>query len=236
MEHTFVCLDIETTGLSPIKDRIIEIGAVKVVNGEITDEFSEFINPLIRLPERIIELTGIRDEMLEDARTAGPVTADLMDFLGDCPILGHNILFDYSFLKVELGKQGREFQCMGIDTLKMSRILHEELESKALSGMCRYYNIDNKNAHRALDDAKAAYELYKKLKEEFFYARPEVFAAEPLIYHIKKQEPVTKAQKNYLIDLLKYHKIEFAQSWSTLTKSEASRIIDKIILEYGRIR
>lgn len=235
MNDTFVAVDIETTGLSPLKDRIIEIGALKVVEGTVTAEFNQLINPLIPITDRISLLTGITDELVTDAPDITKVLKDFSEFAGDVPILGHNVLFDYSFLKVNFMDLDIPYERKGIDTLKLSRILHSDFNSKSLISMCKYYGIYNEHAHRALDDAKAAYELYCKLKNKFNQQVPEYFTEEPLIYKIKKREPITPRQKNYLNDLIKYHRIELKQPVENMSKSEASRFIDKIILSYGRI-
>ncbi|MFU0828644.1 MAG: Exonuclease domain-containing protein [Lachnoclostridium sp.] len=231
----FVCFDVETTGLSPVKDKIIEIGALKVKNGKIVEKFEEFINPQIELPERIVALTHITDDMLKNAETEEKVVGRFLDFVGDNIIMGHNIGFDYSFVKTAAVKCKRNFDNLGIDTLELSRVLLPDMESKSLESMCRHYNIINQNAHRAYDDAKATALLYVSLSNEFFSLKPEVFKPKPLYYKVRKINPITTKQKNYLLDLIKYHKIENIQSVDTLTQSEASRIIDKIILKKGRI-
>lgn len=233
MELDFIAVDIETTGLSPVKDRIIEIGAVKVKNGKKVDLFSKLIDPQIELTERIVSLTGITDDMLEGKERIETVIRQFYEFAEELPLLGHNVLFDYSFLKTAATKEKLCFERMGIDTLFISRVLHDELESKSLGSMCDYYGIVNENHHRAYDDAVAAMELYFKF-ENHEKATGEVLAAKPLQYRPKKIEPATQKQKNYLLDLLKYHRIEVKQSIDTMTKSEASRLIDGILFQYGR--
>lgn len=232
---TFVCFDIETTGLSPETDKIIEIGALKVKEGKIVEGFNEFINPGLKLPGHIIRLTGITDEMVRYAGTEGMVVKRFLEFTGDNIIMGHNIGFDYSFIKTAAKRQQAGFEKMGIDTLEISRKLLPALESKSLGSMCGYYNIVNHNAHRAYDDARATALLYVSLCNEFFAEKPEAFVPKPLWYKVKKIRAITNKQKNYLIDLIKYHKIETIRSIDSLTQSEASRMIDKIILEKGRI-
>ena len=93
----YVALDLETTGLSPRDDRIIEIGAVKYIGGVRTDSFACFVNPDIHIPERITEITGIDDSMVSHAEYIDTALAGLLDFLGDMPVLGHNVAFDYGF-------------------------------------------------------------------------------------------------------------------------------------------
>lgn len=235
MIDTFVSFDIETTGLIPTRDKIIEIGAIKVVNGKAVSGFKRFVNPKLSLPKKIIELTGINDSMLKDADEIEVVIREFLDYLEGYVILGHNILFDYSFIKVNAAKEKLEFDKEALDTLVLSRKLHKELESKTLTNMCKHYKIENKNAHRAFDDAKATAQLYFKLCEIFYKSENELFLPKRLIYKVKNDEPITNSQKNYLNDLIKYHKIENSHSISKLTKSEASKIIDKIIFEKGRI-
>lgn len=234
MLDSFIALDIETTGLSPENNQVIEIGAVLVQDGKAVEEFKSLIQPGILLPTRIVELTGITDEMLLDAPEKDAVLREFLSFSGDLPVLGHNVLFDYSFMKMNYYRMGISYQRKGMDTLKLSRSFHAEQSSKSLSSMCQLYQITNKNAHRALDDARAAYELYYRLRDNFGHQAPELFKESDLVYKIKKVEPITPRQKNYLNDLLKYHKIELEQPVVELTKSEASRLIDKIILQYGK--
>ena len=97
MYDTYVSIDLETTGLNPKRDRIIEIGAIRVEQGQIVEEFSTFVDPGRKLEERITELTGIRDEDLADAPQLDEVFPKLLEFMGELPLLGHSILFDYSF-------------------------------------------------------------------------------------------------------------------------------------------
>ena len=235
MIDTFIAVDIETTGLNPEKDKIIEIGAVKVTNSIITGKYKSLINPYVPISDMISSLTGITEGMLCDALSAKEVLKEFLEFAVEEPILGHNIIFDYSFLKVNYAKMGIPFERYGIDTLKLSRSLHSEQKSKSLENMCNFYQINNEHAHRAFDDAKAAYDLYYKLRNEFDKREPKIFKAEQLCYSLKKIEKITIRQRNYLNDLIKYHKIVNAQPISELSKSDASRLIDKIILSHGRM-
>ena len=109
------------------------------------------------------------------------------------------------------------------------------MEHKSLTALCCHYGIVHEHAHRAVDDACAAMELYLRLSRDFPDSPPELFEPFPLTYKVKKQGPVTPAQKGYLNDLVKYHKIALDVSVDTLTKNEASRLIDKIISTHGRI-
>ena len=232
---TFVCFDIETTGLDPEEDRIIEIGGIKVKDKKIVGQFREFINPGFALSPKIIDITNITDEMLKDAPSEEEVIKGFLDFAQEDILIGHNIPFDYSFIKIAASKLKLSFERFGIDTLVLSKKLHGTSSSRSLENMCKLYNIKNEHAHRALDDAKATAMLYVHLCNEFFPYHKKEFMPKPLAYKIKKSRLITTKQKNYLIDLLKYHNIENIQSIETLSQSEASKLIDNIILNKGRI-
>ena len=121
MLTSYVALDLETTGLSPKHDRIIEIGAVKVIDGAPVEHLSRMVNPGRRLEERITELTGITDRDLVGAPCIEQLLPEVMAFLGELPLLGHRILFDYSFLKKAAVDVRRPFEKQGVDTLRIAR-------------------------------------------------------------------------------------------------------------------
>jgi len=233
---SFVCFDIETTGLNPQTDRVIEIGAVKVKDKKIVEYFSELIYPGVKLSPLITNLTGISDDMLKDAEGEEQVVQKFIGFTEDYPVIGHNIIFDYSFIKTAAERIHAGFEKKGIDTLELCKKLHGNLESRSLESMCRYYNINNERAHRAYEDAKATVMLYVNLCNAFFQDNPKVFEPKQLIYKVKKVQSITKKQKNYLLDLLKYHNIDIVQPIDNLTQSEASKWIDEIILSNGRMK
>lgn len=232
----YIALDLETTGVDPKKDKILEIGAARIRDGEILESYLTFVDNRLRIPAFITELTGITDEMVAGAPGLTAAVTDFLDFCGDAPILGHNILFDYSFIKKAAVNMGREFECQGIDTCRIARKFMEEPKKKSLEALCNYYHIDREHCHRAYDDAVAASRLYDCLKKDFFQVSPAAFEPSPLYYQVKKDSPITKSQKVYLNDLIKYHRIELDILVEDLTKSEASRMIDSIILNYGRIK
>lgn len=238
MTDSFVVVDIETTGLNPATERIIEIGAVRVRGDKIEQEFDVLINPGRSLSSFIVELTGITDEMLEGAPDIREALAQFLDFAGEDVLMGHHLSFDYSFLKKNIVNTGGSFERKGIDTLKIARVALPDLESRSLESLCRHYNIINEHAHRACDDARATAELYLRLKKDFYGKSEELdklFLPVPLICQVKKDSPITPAQVRYLKALLEYHKLDLGIETESLTKSEASRHIDKIILNYGRI-
>lgn len=230
-----IVLDLETTGLQPRTDRILEIGALKIEDGQETDSYHVLINPQMQIPYRIQELTGISQAMAEAGGDPEEALRGFLDFCGELPLLGHNIMFDYSFVKHKAVNLGLTFEKEAVDTLKIARKVLPDLASRSLAALCRHYRIDQGNAHRALDDTKSTWQLYQCLERDFFKGRPEIFKPQKLVCAVKKQGPITFSQKVYLNDLLRYHRIETDVKIDSLTKSEASRMIDKIILNYGRI-
>lgn len=233
MTTSYVCVDLETTGLNPKYEKIIEIGAVKVVEGNVTDTFSTFVNPGRKLEERIVELTGISQQQVDEAHYIEEVLPKFLEFCGDFALLGHRILFDYSFLKKAAVNQKLVFEKKGIDTLRIARRFLPELPHRTLPYLCQHYGISHQ-AHRALNDAEATARLYHVLLEHFYIEEEPCFVPQPLNYQVKKETPITKPQKERLLRILDQHKIELEMDIDKLTRSEASRITDKILAKYGR--
>ena len=228
MIKDYVAVALETTGLYPKQDRIIEIGALRVRNGEVVETFSSFINPLQRLTDRVTQITGIRDEDLKEAPTLEDIWKEVFDFLGDDILLGQRILFDYSFLKRIAVNHGFSFERNGIDTLKIARKYLASLESRTLSGLCQYYHIPIR-AHRALEDARATHILYQNLVSDFETEEPDaVFCPQPLLYKVKKESSITPSQLEQLKRLMERYSVTIEIVPESLTKNEASRYIDKI--------
>ena len=181
------------------------------------------------------DLTGIRSEMVEDAPEAEEALRKFLEFAGEAPFLGHNVIFDYSFLKQCAVNHKISLERSALDTLKIARKVLKEPEKKSLEALCGYFQIDREHAHRAVDDAKATAELFLMLQQKYQQQEPGLFVPKPLHYKVKKQGPLTPAQKRDLNHLMIYHRIEFNIELDSLTKSEASRMIDKIYAQYGRI-
>ena len=218
----YVCLDLETSGLYPRLDKIIEIGAVKVLGGVAAERFQTFVNPGRKLSGHTSEITGITDRDLESAPYIEEALPEFLAFAGELPLLGHSVLFDYSFMK------------KGVDTLKLARKFLPELESKNLGFLCRHFGISH-TAHRALGDAMATQRLYEVLCGLFLEGNEKDFAPQPLIYRVKKEGPASSAQKERLYKLTAAHKLELDADIEKMTKNEASRTIDKILAQYGKI-
>jgi DNA polymerase-3 subunit alpha (Gram-positive type) len=174
--------------------------------------------------------------MVKYADPIEKVMPEFMDFCRDVPLIGHNIiLFDYRMLKIKAMKIGMPFEKRGIDTLVIARKMLQHLPSRKLGDLCEHYAISLENAHRAYDDAYATYELYLKLKNEFYQSNPEIFEPVAMTWEIPKNVPLTNKQKNYLLSLCTRHATTLKDNIDSLSKSECSRLIDHIISEHGKI-
>ena len=163
----FVVFDLETTGFSPVNDRIIEIGAVRVSGGSITDRFSTFVNPGIHIPERITELTTITDGMVADAPPIEQVLPQFLSFIGESVLVAHNAGFDHGFLKTKAREQGVETDFTVVDTVGLARVLFPELAKFKLDTIAKKLKISLENHHRAVDDAGATAEIFVRFVEMF---------------------------------------------------------------------
>lgn len=235
MTDSYIAIDIETTGLAPGKDKITEIAALRVEEGKIMGRFATLVNPGCPLSETVIRLTGITDEMVSGAPPVKDVIGELKEFCQGLPLLGHNISFDYAFLKQAAAESGLDFEAEAVDTLGLCRRFMPEGQSRNLESACAYYGVKQEGAHRAMADALSAHFLYQKLCLGHGRENQDAFGPKPLIYQVKKAQPATKRQKEYLQDLIKYHRINITVQMDSLTRSEASRTIDRIISQYGRM-
>lgn len=167
-DKEFVIFDVETTGLSSVYDTIIEIGAVKMKNGEVIDRFDKFINPHHPLSEQTINLTSITDEMVSAADDEDVVIKQFKDFYGDDPLCGHNVQFDVGFVNAALRRSGyEEITQPVVDTLEVSRLLHPEQTRHTLDSLAKKYNVVLEHHHRANQDAEATGYLMFKLLDAF---------------------------------------------------------------------
>jgi len=227
-----VVFDLETTGCNPVLDSIIEIGAIKIENGKAVDKYHQMLNPKESIPSFITEITGITNDMVKDGLTIEEALPSFLDFCDGDYVLGHNVSFDYRFIKAKSIKEGYGFSKKAIDTLAIARRFLKHLPSRSLAPLCQYYGIDLTNAHRAIHDAEATFQLFKCLKRDFFHIDESLFKARDMVWNPPKQDMITERQKRYLISLIKTHKIEIDKDIEGLTKSEASRMIDNILTQY----
>ncbi|WP_416198002.1 MAG: PolC-type DNA polymerase III [Sporanaerobacter sp.] len=164
LDTEYVVFDIETTGFSPINDKITEIGAVKIKNGEIVDRYNQLINPEVSIPEKIVDLTGITDELVRDKPTIDNILPDFNNFIGDSVLVAHNASFDVGFIRQNLSKLGMDIENPILDTLELTRSLFPELKSHKLNIVAKHLNISLENHHRAVDDAEATAQIFLKCK------------------------------------------------------------------------
>lgn len=234
----YTVIDLEMTGLSAKHDKVIEMGAVRVRNGAVAQTFSCFVNPNCPIPERVTELTGITDEMIQSEGLGEDEAMEaLLAFLGEDILVGQNVTFDFSFLKQWAVNHRRPLEALSCDTLKIARKLLPPEQPKRLDALCDFFGIRRENAHRALDDAIETQQLFECLKKEavrLSVVDEQIFLPKPLQYKAKRQTPVTPHQIRQLKEYRKLHGIEEEIHWETLTRNEASRIMDIYYATYGR--
>ncbi|SNR89020.1 DNA polymerase-3 subunit alpha [Anaerovirgula multivorans] len=197
LEDEYVIFDIETTGLSNVRDKITEIGAVKIKNRQIVDNFSTLINPQIPIPEKITELTGITNEMVENAPTIESALPRFLDFIGTCCLVAHNADFDVGFIRENAKKIGCQIKNTIVDTLKLSRILLSHLKRHKLNTIAKELNVVLENHHRAVDDAKATAEIFIKFIE--LMNDREIYTLQDINQFLGKKVDVKKLDSFHII-------------------------------------
>lgn len=230
----YTVIDLEMTGLAVKEDKIIEIGAVKVREGNVVDTYTTLINPKQPILPHVQELTGITNEMVAEGMDMDEAVEGLLEFIGEDPIVGHNVSFDYSFLKQWATNKKRPLELLAYDTLKLARQILPGAQSKKLEALCEYYGIERKNAHRALDDAKETQIIFEKLITTLVESGKELPKPQQMLIKIKRQTPATKHQIERLKEYRLAHGLTEEINWETLTRSQASRIMDHYYATYGR--
>ena len=171
LDGTFICFDIETTGLSPLKDKITEIGAVKVQNGEIIDTFSTFADPEMPIPQKITQLTGITDDMVKDAPSQSEAVSAFLEFADGNVLVAHNAPFDTSFIRRACENMGREYTYTSIDTVAIARAILPDIKNVKLDTVANYLRLGKFNHHRATDDAEILAKIFislcTRLKDDY---------------------------------------------------------------------
>jgi len=165
LDDTYVVFDIETTGFSNVKDRIIEIGAVKVQGGEIVDSYSTFVNPGIPIPFEITNLTSITDEMVMESPKIDVILPEFLEFVGDAVLVAHNASFDVGFIEQNCKNLGLPHKYTYLDTVALARVLLPTLAKYKLNIVAKALGISLENHHRAVDDAGATAEIFVKFVE-----------------------------------------------------------------------
>ena len=221
----YIAIDLETTGIRLSKDKIIEVGLLKVKDSHIIDTFSCVINPDMQVDDKILELTKISKNELENAKRIYEVINHIVDFCEEYVLLGHNTIFDYSFVKREANRAGLEFEKRGIDTYKLCKKVLPENVRKNLTDACGYFGIERKNSHRAFSDAFYTHVLFQKIIKNF---KTLEISPEAMKVKIKKFVPIRKRTKEDLQKLLNCHRIVCKVNIDLLSESEAKRMMDKI--------
>ena len=225
MISDYIAIDLETTGIRLSKDKIIEVGLLKVKDSQIIDTFSCVINPDMPVDDKILELTKISENELENAKRIYEVINHIVDFCEDYVLLGHNTIFDYSFVKKEANRAGLEFEKRGIDTYKLCKKVLPENVRKNLTDACGYFGIERKNSHRAFSDAYYTHVLFQEIIKNF---KTLEISSEAMKVKIKKFVSIRKRTKEDLQKLLNCHRIGCKVNIDLLSESEAKRMMDKI--------
>lgn len=197
-DETFVVFDLETTGLSAVNDKIIEIGAVKLKNGEIVDRFSTFVNPKIPIPFKIEQHTGINDIMVMDAPEIEEVLPKFLEFCKDSILVAHNAEFDVSFIENNSKLQGLDCDFTSIDTVGLSRLLIPGLSSYRLNIVAKFLGVVLQQHHRAVYDAECCAEIFIKLCNKM---------KERGIINLDELNKQAKVDNNVRLKLPSYHAI-----------------------------
>lgn len=223
----YTVVDLEMTGLQPKMDRVIEIGAIRVRDGIVVSTYSMLVNPGMVIPQNVCELTGITNEQAALGEDMDKAMSGLIDFIGNDVLVGHNINFDYSFIKQWAINKKQPLELKAYDTLKIARSVLPPEQSKKLEDLCVFFQIERENAHRALDDARETGLIFEKLMDQVVGTDMEkhlnMFT---LSYKAKRQTPATAHQKERLREYREANGITEAINWETLTRSEASRLYD----------
>ena len=206
-DATYCVLDLETTGISITTEKITEVGIMKVKNGEVIDEFEIFVNPEKPIPQRVVEVTNITDEMVKDAETIDKVFPKILEFVGDSIIVAHNASFDVGFLKHNAKLLGYEFNNTYIDTLPLAKDLFPDLKKYKLGKIADSLGIEVDVAHRALADVDTTVKVFnvmlKKLKDKGINIVDEIDSA--------TKDP--EAQKEEFKKQRSYHAIILAKNY-----------------------
>lgn len=200
---TFVVFDLETTGFSAEVDRIIEIGAVKIKNGEIVDNFSKFVNPKIPIPFRIEKLTGINDSMVMEAKPIEKILPEFLEFCGDAVMVAHNAGFDTSFIINNAERLGIKYDPTIMDTVLLAQFVIPNLHNYKLDTLCKHLAVSLENHHRAVDDAQATAYIYLKMVK---------MLEERDIFDLDKLNEAGKLDDEAIKKLHQYHCIILASS------------------------
>lgn len=161
----YVVLDVETTGLDPVANRIIEVAAIRVQEGQETGRYQTLVNPKVKVPKEITDLTGIKNVDVKTGKPYEEMAQEVSEFIGGLPIVAHNAPFDVKFLAAALSLIGRDYSTPAVDTVEMARLAHPNLVNYKLSTLIRHLNLaDHEQTHRAMDDVLCTRGLFENCK------------------------------------------------------------------------
>jgi len=242
LDETYVVFDIETTGFSPIHNRIIEIGAVKVRDGQILDRYSTFVNPEVPIPFEIEKLTSINDAMVMEAPKIEEVLPEFLAFCEGTVMVAHNASFDMSFIRENAARQGFSTDYTYVDTMVISRVLLPNQNKHTLDALCKVFHISLENHHRAVDDAEATAHIFLKfmemLKEENVRTLKELNTfARPSAENISRLHPyhcIILAKNDlgriHLYRLVSMSHLQYFNRQPKIPKSEILKLRDGLII------
>ena len=221
LKSDFVVFDIETTGFSPVSNKIIEIGAVKVSGGEIVDRFSTFVNPQVPIPFEITQLTSIKDEMVMDAPVIEEILPRFLEFSEGCVMVAHNANFDMSFIMENCRRQGFSDVFTFVDTMQISRAILTDQAKHTLDAVCKTLGISLENHHRAVDDAEATAHIFVKFIQ---------MLAERKIFTLKELNVLGETSASLVQKSPSYHAIILAKN--DLGRTHLYKLVSESHLTY----
>ena len=221
LKSDFVVFDIETTGFSPVSNKIIEIGAVKVSGGEIVDRFSTFVNPQVPIPFEITQLTSIKDEMVMDAPVIEEILPRFLEFSEGCVMVAHNANFDMSFIMENCRRQGFSDVFTFVDTMQISRAILTDQAKHTLDAVCKTLGISLENHHRAVDDAEATAHVFVKFIQ---------MLAERKIFTLKELNVLGETSASLVQKSPSYHAIILAKN--DLGRTHLYKLVSESHLTY----
>lgn len=221
LQESYVVFDIETTGFSPKHNRIIEIGAVKVVEGKIVDQFSEFVNPQVPIPYQIEKLTGINDRMVMEAETIDVILPRFLEFCEGSVMVAHNADFDMSFIFSNAEQLGYVINPTILDTVAMARVLMPQLGNYKLNNVAKHLGVNLENHHRAVDDATCTGEIFVKFIE---------MLADKNIHYLDELKKLAEVSTEYIKKLPSYHGIILVKN--NEGRVNLNRLVSASHLEY----
>lgn len=166
-KNTFTLVDVETTGGSPYYDRVIEVGIIRVVRGEVKQTLSTLINPGVSIPAFITSITGIRDSHVKKAPKFEKVFPEINKLFKGSIFVAHNVNFDYHFLRGEYLRLGKDFEMPKMCTVRLSRALYPEHKRHGLSAIIERFGFECEDRHRALGDAQVLWDFMQKIQQDF---------------------------------------------------------------------